>query len=179
MGQFFNEKFYGTISRARTNACWVCRANVLSPTNAGCGRGPAIVATAGARACGRGDAVSDRQATPDPLVGKVLRSYEIQEPIGVSRWGKVYRGLQHPMNRTVAVRVLSPQLAAVPGIIERFLEETRSDASLTHPHLVTVFEAGQEGGTYFCAMEYMDGPPLPQFLRKEGGVDEHRLLLTI
>jgi serine/threonine protein kinase len=117
--------------------------------------------------------------TPDPLVGKVLRAYEIQEPIGVSRWGKVYRGLQHTMNRIVAVRILSPTLAAVPGVTERFLEETRADASLTHPHLVTVYEAGQSGGTYFCAMEYMDGPPLSEFLRKAGGVHEHHLLQTI
>ena len=117
--------------------------------------------------------------TPDPLIGKVLRAYEIQERIGVSRWGKVYRGLQHTMNRTVAVRILSPELSAVPGTTERFLEETRADASLTHPHLVTVYEAGQSGGTYFCAMEYMDGPPLPQFLRTDGGVNEHHLLQTI
>jgi len=123
--------------------------------------------------------VTEPSRISDPLVGKVLRAYEIQEPIGVSRWGKVYRGLQHTMNRTVAVRVLSPVLAAVPGTTERFLEETRTDASLTHPHLVTVYEAGQSGGTYFCAMEYMDGPPLPQFLRKDGGVNEHHLLQTI
>jgi len=123
--------------------------------------------------------MTDASPAPDPLVGKVLRAYEIQEPIGVSRWGRVYRGLQHTMNRTVAVRVLSPVLAAVPGATERFLEETRADASLTHPHLVTVYEAGQSGGTYFCAMEYMDGPPLPQFLRKGDGVNEHHLLQTI
>lgn len=115
----------------------------------------------------------------DPLVGRRLRAYEIQEPIGVSRWGRVYRALQSTINRTVAVRVLSPEIAALPGRTEHFLEETRAEASLMHPHLVTVYEAGQSDGIYFCAMEYMDGPPLHQFLRKGDGVHERHLLQTI
>lgn len=118
-------------------------------------------------------------SVPDPLVGQTLRAYEIQEPIGVSRWGRVYRAFQKTTNRTVAVRVLSPEIAALPGQTEHFLEETRADASLAHPHLVTVYEAGQSGGTYFCAMEYMDGPPLRESLRKDNGVNEHYLLQTI
>jgi len=116
---------------------------------------------------------------PDPLVGQTLRAYEIQEAIGVSRWGKVYRALQKTTSRTVAVRVLSRELAAVSGRPDQFLEESRADASLMHPHLVTVYEAGQADGTYFCAMEYMDGPPLRQFLRRDVGVNEHHLLQTV
>ena len=118
-------------------------------------------------------------ATPDPLIGRTLRAYEVQEQIGISRWGKVYRAIQTSTNRTVAIRILLPELAAMPGKTNHFLEESRTDAALVHPHLVTVYEAGQAEGIYFCAMEYMDGPPLPQFLRKDGGVDEHRLLLAI
>ncbi len=116
---------------------------------------------------------------PDPLIGRTLRAYELQEEIGISRWGKVYRAIQRSTNRTVAVRILSPELAGLPGKTNHFLEESRTDAALVHPHLVAVYEAGQAEGVYFCAMEYMDGPPLPQFLRKDGGVDEHRLLLAI
>jgi serine/threonine protein kinase len=123
--------------------------------------------------------MSDVASTSDPLVGRMIRVYKIQEAIGVSRWGKVYRAFQTTMDRTVAVRVLSPGIAALPGKTEYFLEETRSDASLMHPHLVTVYEAGQSDGTYFCAMEYMDGPPLARFLRHGDGVDEHHLLQTI
>jgi formylglycine-generating enzyme required for sulfatase activity len=115
----------------------------------------------------------------DPLVGQTFRAYEIQEPIGVSRWGKVYRAFQKTTNRVVAVRILSPEIAALPGKTDQFLEESRADASLVHSHLVTVYEGGQSRGTYFCAMEYMDGPPLPQFLRGEDGVNEHHLLQTI
>lgn len=123
--------------------------------------------------------MSEPTLSSDPLVGRMVRAYKIKEPIGVSRWGKVYRAFQTTMDRIVAVRVLSPGIAALPGKIDHFLEETRADASLMHPHLVTVYEAGQSDGTYFCAMEYMDGPPLARFLREGDGVDEHHLLLTI
>ncbi|HXI85365.1 MAG TPA: protein kinase [Verrucomicrobiae bacterium] len=115
----------------------------------------------------------------DPLIGRTLRAYEVQDQIGISRWGKVYRAIQTSTSRTVAIRILLPELAAMPGKTNHFLEESRTDAALVHPHLVTVYEAGQAEGIYFCAMEYMDGPPLPQFLRRDGGVDEHRLLLAI
>jgi len=117
--------------------------------------------------------------TPDPMIGRTVRAYEIQEQIGISRWGKVYHAIQKSTNRIVAVRILSPELATMPGKSDHFLEESRNDAALVHPHLVAVYEAGQADGIYFCAMEYMDGPPLPQFLRKDGGVDEHRLLLAV
>lgn len=116
---------------------------------------------------------------PDPISGRTIRAYEIREQIGISRWGKVYRAIQKSTNRIVAVRILSPELATMPGKTDHFLEESRTDAALVHPHLVAIYEAGQADGIYFCAMEYMDGPPLPQFLRKDGGVDEHRLLLTV
>ena len=117
--------------------------------------------------------------SPDALFGRTIHGYEIQEPIGISRWGRVYRAFQKTTNRVVAVRVLSSEIAALPGETDQFLEESRTDASLVHPHLVTVYEGGQSEGIYFCAMEYMDGPPLGQFLRREDGVDEHHLLQTI
>jgi len=123
--------------------------------------------------------VTEPTSERDPLVGRTLRAYRIQEQIGVSRWGKVYRAFQSSISRTAAVLVLSPQIAAQPGKIERFLEESSVEARLIHPHLVLIYEAGPAEGTYFCAMEYMDGPPLPEFLRAGDEVNEHRLLQTI
>jgi serine/threonine protein kinase len=115
----------------------------------------------------------------DSLVGYALGKYEIAAEIGQGRWGKVYRALQRSMNRTVALRVLSPEIAALPGKVDHFLEEARAEAQLTHPNLVPVFEAGESSGYYFCAMEYMDGLPLMEFLRKGEHVDDHHLLRTI
>jgi hypothetical protein len=123
--------------------------------------------------------MTEPASAPDPLVGRTLRAYEIEELIGIGRWGKVYRAFQTTIGRMVAVRVLSPELAAQPGKTELFLEEARADASLMHPDLVTVYEAGQSDGIHFCAMEYVDGPPLARFLRKGEEVDEPHLLQAI
>jgi serine/threonine-protein kinase len=115
----------------------------------------------------------------DSLVGCALGKFEIEEEIGQGRWGRVYRALQRSMNRTVALRVLDPATAAQPGAVEQFLEEARAEAQLTHANIVQVFEAGEASGYYFCAMEYMDGLPVTEFLRKGEHVDDHHLLRTI
>jgi formylglycine-generating enzyme required for sulfatase activity len=115
----------------------------------------------------------------ESLVGYTLGTYEIAAEIGQGRWGKIYRAVQRSMNRTVALRVLAPEIAAMPGQVDRFLEEASAEAQLTHPNVVPVFEAGEASGYYFCALEYMDGLPLIEFLRKGDHVDDHHLLRTI
>ena len=120
------------------------------------------------------------EPTPDSssLIGRTIGVYLIQEEIGISRWGKVYRAYQSSVDRTVALRILSPEIADLPGKVEHFLETSRAEAPITHPHIVAVYEAGRVDGVSFCAMEYMDGPPLREFLRKGNVCDDHRLLMT-
>lgn len=113
------------------------------------------------------------------LIGKTVGAFIIEAEISPSRWGMVYRATQRSIHRTVALKVLSPQLAAVPGRPEHFLEMMRATARIVHPHIVTIYEAGNADGVHYCAMEYMDGPPLAEFLRADTAVDEHRLLQTI
>ena len=74
--------------------------------------------------------MTEPTSASDPLIGRTLRAYEIQEQIGISRWGKVYRAIQKSTDRIVAVRILLPELAAMPGKSEHFLEESRTDAAL-------------------------------------------------
>jgi hypothetical protein len=113
------------------------------------------------------------------LLGKTVGTFTVEAEISPSRWGTVYRATQRSINRPVALKVLSPQLAAVPGRPEHFLEMMRATARITHAHIVTIYEAGNADGVHYCAMEYMDGPPLAEFLRADAAVDEHRLLQTI
>jgi serine/threonine protein kinase len=115
----------------------------------------------------------------DPLIGTTVGSYEIREKIGMSRWGSVYKAFQHSMQRMVALKILSPEVAALPGKTDQFREDARAEVRILHPHIVAIYEAGYADGLHFWASEYMDGPPLVQFLRINGGVDEHRLLQTI
>jgi len=123
--------------------------------------------------------MSEAVPPPDPLIGKTVRAYRIQEVIGTGRWGTVYRAFQSSINRTAALRVLRQELAGLPGNAEQFLEKSRSQARLIHPNLVIVYEAGRADNLHFCAMECLDGPPLREFLRKNNVVDEHHLLLAV
>lgn len=123
--------------------------------------------------------MSDSRSNPADLVGRVIGQYKIQAELGTSRWGKVYRALQTSVNRTVALKVLTPDLAAHPDTAAQFLSESRTAAQLAHPNIIGVFEAGKADDMMFCAMEFMDGPPLLEFLRGSDGVDELRLLRTL
>jgi len=112
----------------------------------------------------------------EKLIGKVISGYVLVEIIGACRWGPVYSAMQTSMDRAVALKILAPELVRES---DQFLSEARLAAQITHPRIVTVFEAGYADGHYFCATEFTDGPPLSEFLRKGNAVDEHRLLETI
>lgn len=115
-------------------------------------------------------------STEPNLIGRVIGAYKIQAEIGLSRWGRVYRALQTSVNRTVALKVLSPELTTDSQIAAQFLAESREAAKLSHPHIINVYEAGRADSVMFCATEYMDGPSLPEFLKAEAGINEKRLL---
>jgi formylglycine-generating enzyme required for sulfatase activity len=116
---------------------------------------------------------------PERFTGKTVGPFEVGSMIGPSRWGGVYRAAQRAVHRTVALKLLSPEMAALPGQAEYFLEMMRAAARIEHAHIVTIYEAGQADGVHYCAMEYMDGPPLVEFLRAGDAVNEVRLLQTV
>lgn len=123
--------------------------------------------------------MSESRSQPSELIGRVIGQYKVQAELGTSRWGKVYRALQTSVNRTVALKVLTPDLAVHPDTAAQFLSESRAAAQLAHPNIISVFEAGKSDDMMFCAMEFMDGPPLLEFLRGSDGVDELRVLRTL
>jgi formylglycine-generating enzyme required for sulfatase activity len=116
---------------------------------------------------------------PHPTDGQTIGAFRIEQQIGTGRWGPIYRALQTSVNRRVALKTLSPDLAGQHATVEQFLAESRTLARLMHPDIVTVYEAGQVQGVFFCALEFMDGPALPDFLRGDNGVNEHHLLQVI
>lgn len=115
----------------------------------------------------------------ESLVGRTLGTYHIEAEIGVSRWGGVYRAAQRSMNRTVALKTVAPEIAASPGRTAHFLEEMQAAAQISHSHIVTIYEAGCIDGINFCAMEFINGPALAEFLRQGDLVHEQHLLQTI
>ncbi len=116
---------------------------------------------------------------PSNLIGKTIGPYRIEAVIGPSRWGTVFRAFQSSVHRAVVLKIVSPEVTALPGRTELFLDESRAAAQIAHPHIVAIYEAGQKDGVHYCAMEYLDGPPLEQFLRAGDAVDEHHLLQTV
>lgn len=107
------------------------------------------------------------------LAGKakslVLGPYVLLEPIGVGGMGEVFQARQKRLNRTVAVKLLRPDLVnANPGAVKRFRREAHAVAKLSHPNVVQIIDFDQDEGTYFIVMEHVNGPNLEQLVQDVG-----------
>src|SRR5579885_3240852 len=80
------------------------------------------------------------------LEGTSVGPYEIKKLLGVGGMGQVYRANDPRLEREVAIKVLSTALADEPGYLERFIREARAVAKLNHPHIVPVYDFGEQGG---------------------------------
>jgi eukaryotic-like serine/threonine-protein kinase len=95
-----------------------------------------------------------------------LGPYEILSAIGAGGMGEVYRARDTRLERTVAIKILPHDRAARPELRERFEREARTIASLNHPHICTLYDIGQQDGTDFLVMEYLEGETLAERLKK-------------
>src|SRR3954465_6240258 len=94
--------------------------------------------------------------------------YELGEEIGHGGMADVYLAHDRLLDRRVAVKVLSPQFASDPTNVERFRREAQAAAGLNHPHIVAVYDWGQEDDTSFIVMEYVPGQTLRQIMQSYG-----------
>ncbi len=97
--------------------------------------------------------------------------YEVTSHIATGGMGAVYRARDTETGGEVALKVLTPEMAAKPSMVERFRREARSAAKLRHENIVKVFEFGECGGTYFIVMEYVDGIDLMTHIDDHGPLD--------
>ncbi len=100
------------------------------------------------------------------LTGQTLGKYQLNEPLGAGGMAQVYRAVQLPLERSVAVKVLHPHLAEQEIFRERFLREAKAVASLRHPHIVQIYDYDFMNGTCYMAMEFLDGASLEDRLKK-------------
>jgi serine/threonine protein kinase len=99
-----------------------------------------------------------------PMITKTISHYEILAPIGEGGMGVVYRALDTRLGRPVAVKLLRPDGAIDGESRKRFVQEARAASALNHPHIVTIYEIGQDQGVDFIAMEYVSGPSLAHLI---------------
>jgi YVTN family beta-propeller protein len=104
----------------------------------------------------------------EPLgTGATFAGYSIEREIGRGGMGVVYLAAHERLDRRVALKLISPESAGDRLSRERFIRESRLAASIEHPHAVPIYEAGDEDGTLFIAMRYVEGTDLRALLASE------------
>ena len=91
--------------------------------------------------------------------------YELTHLIARGGMAQVYRAMDRQLERPVALKVLFPELSVDRTFVERFRREAQAAANLSHPNIVPVFDWGEDDGSYFIVMEYVQGRPLSAVLR--------------
>ena len=94
--------------------------------------------------------------------------YELTHLIARGGMAQVYRARDRQLDRPVALKVLFPELSVDRAFVERFRREAQAAANLSHPNIVPVFDWGEDSGSYFIVMEFVDGRPLSAVLRESG-----------
>jgi len=100
------------------------------------------------------------------FVGRTLGQYRLEAPLGKGGMASVYRAYQASMDRYVAIKVMTPEIADDPNFVERFQREARIIGRLEHPHILPVIDFGVSDGIYYIVMRYMDGGSLDDRLRQ-------------
>jgi serine/threonine-protein kinase len=100
--------------------------------------------------------------------------YELTHLIARGGMAEVYRARDRLLDRPVALKVLFPELSVDRAFVERFRREAQNAAKLSHPNIVPVFDWGEDTGSYFIVMEFIDGKPLSAVLRESGPLDGNR-----
>lgn len=97
-----------------------------------------------------------------------IGDYQVKHLIGSGGMGEVYLAEHVRMQRDVAVKILRSDRMQDPSAIERFYDEVRAASRLMHPNIVTAFDAGEDAGIHYLAMEHVDGLNLTRLVSKKG-----------
>jgi serine/threonine-protein kinase len=109
-----------------------------------------------------------RMAT-DPLIDRVFdRRYKIVRKLGAGGMADVYLAEDQELGRRVAIKILDDRHAADEQFVERFRREAKNAAGLSQPNIVSIYDRGEAEGTYYIAMEYLDGRSLKELIVTRG-----------
>jgi Protein kinase domain/WD domain, G-beta repeat len=114
----------------------------------------------------------DPAAVPGP--GSRVAGYRLEEQVGAGGMAVVYRARDERLGRLVALKIMAPAMAADTMFRQRFTRESRAAATVDHPHIIPVYEAGEGGGVLFIAMRFVSGGDVGSQLRREGPLQSAR-----
>ena len=103
-----------------------------------------------------------------PLPVKTIAHYRIVEPIGAGGMGAVYKAYDNKLQRVVAIKLLPAEYVSQQDRRRRFFQEARAASALNHPHILTIYEVGEDDGKPYIAMEYVEGETLRQKIKNNG-----------
>lgn len=112
------------------------------------------------------------QPVPGLEAGMEVGDFRLVRRIGIGGMGEVWLAEQPTMDRSVALKILSPALTKEKKFVNRFMKEVKTSAKLTHPYIVTALHAGIDKGFYYLAISYIDGMELRQYLDIYGTLEE-------
>ena len=108
-------------------------------------------------------------AVSDTLIGTVFDGrYRIVRKLGAGGMADVYLAEDQELGRNVAIKILNDRHAADDSFIERFRREAKNAAGLSHPNIVSIYDRGEAEGTYYIAMEYLEGRSLKELIVSRG-----------
>jgi hypothetical protein len=109
--------------------------------------------------------------------GQTFGGYHVIELVGAGGMGLVYRAEQRILGRTVALKVIRPEIAESGDYRSRFLREARFAAAVDHPHVVSVFDTGEQDGRLYLTMQWVDGTELGTLIEREQRLAPERTVL--
>ena len=108
-------------------------------------------------------------ATSDTLINTLFDGrYRVLRRLGRGGMADVYLAEDEELGRRVAIKILNDSHAADDQFVERFRREATNAAGLSHPNIVSIYDRGEAEGTYYIAMEYLDGPTLKEIVTERG-----------
>ena len=97
-----------------------------------------------------------------------IGKYEVVKHIATGGMGAVYRAVDTELDRPVALKVLNPEIAAQESMLNRFRREAKAAARLRHENIVAIYDVGEANGTYYLALEFVDGIDLHEYIGRKG-----------
>ena len=111
--------------------------------------------------------------------GMIFAGYRVESSVGRGGMGVVYRATDLSLERPVALKLIAPELAEDEHFRTRFLREPRLAASLDHPNVIPIYEAGEHEGQLYLAMRFVEGSDLKRVLKREGKLEPGRALALL